>query len=509
MRKTKQEKILEAVKEGIITDEVSLAVFKLVDKAKEETESEIDEVKATVEAVDKKILDIKALEEEIKAGITDERLLAIIKPLIPEVKDGKTPSEKELLALIKPLIPAVKDGKSPTIDELLSLIKPLITPAEEIAHKASKLAQEELKPLIPTIEQIEADLPKLGEPIRDSLELLKDENRLDISAIKGLDDYDEVSRMAREPKEIIKKYLGTGGGAKSLQEVTDIGATTTNKITVPAVQFNTSTTPLASAPGLIQWNAADGTYDMGLLNSSVLQVGQETMFYGKASGAIANGDVCQFAGVQGNHILIKKAVGSEIEANPHYLVGVATENIANNNYGYVTWFGKVNGVYTKTPSNQDTADWVAGDILYFNLATGQMTKTFPSVPNRVIRIAACIKEATGSAENGIIIVRPTFGSKLQDQDDVNGTPLTADGQLPVWNNTGGYFDFDVNIFDTSRTKSITYNVDGTVNVITDAKGTKTMAYNVDGTLASITGTGVYKSKTFTYSSGVLTDITVI
>lgn len=59
------------------------------------------------------------------------------------------------------------------------------------------------------------------------------------------------------------------------------------------------------------------------------------------------------------------------------------------------------------------------------------------------------------------------------------------------------------------TKNITYNLDGTVNVITDAMGTKTMAYNLDGTLASITCTGVYKSKTFTYSSGVLTDITIV
>jgi hypothetical protein len=214
-----------------------------------------------------------------------------------------------------------------------------------------------------------------------------------------------------------------------------------NPLRVGAIQFDTTHTSLPSAPGLIQWNSVDGTYDMGLLNSSVLQVGQEMMFFGKAQGAISNGDVCEFAGVQGDHILIKKAVGSEIEANPHYLVGVATENIANGNFGYVTWFGKVNDIYTKTPANQDSADWVAGDILYFNNVTGQMTKTMPSVPNRIITIAAVIKEQAGASETGKIIVRPTVGNKLQDLDDVNGTPLTADGQFPVWNNTGKYFDF--------------------------------------------------------------------
>jgi hypothetical protein len=57
-------------------------------------------------------------------------------------------------------------------------------------------------------------------------------------------------------------------------------------------------------------------------------------------------------------------------------------------------------------------------------------------------------------------------------------------------------------------KTISYNVDGTVNVITTANGTKTLNYNIDGTLASITGTGIYKNKAFTYSGGVLTAITV-
>jgi hypothetical protein len=58
------------------------------------------------------------------------------------------------------------------------------------------------------------------------------------------------------------------------------------------------------------------------------------------------------------------------------------------------------------------------------------------------------------------------------------------------------------------TTSITYNPNGTVNVVTTSMGTKTMAYNPDGTLASITGTGIYKNKAFSYSSGTLTSVTV-
>lgn len=150
-----------------------------------------------------------------------------------------------------------KDGKDAVVD------------VESLALEASKLSVERIKPIIPTIEQIEQDIPKLGQPIRDSLELLQDDERLDKSAIKGIEDYDEIAKLAREPK-VIKNYNG-GSGVRnfinlddtpstysgqagkfpkvnvgetglefadvptpttpSLQEVTDVGATTTTQST--------------------------------------------------------------------------------------------------------------------------------------------------------------------------------------------------------------------------------------------------------------------------------------
>jgi hypothetical protein len=66
---------------------------------------------------------------------TEEYLLNLIYPLIPQVKngedgnDGHTPTPEEIIALIKPLIPEVKngeDGKTPTDEHLISLMLPLI-----------------------------------------------------------------------------------------------------------------------------------------------------------------------------------------------------------------------------------------------------------------------------------------------------------------------------------------------------------------------------------------------
>ena len=75
-----------------------------------------------------------------------------------------------------------------------------------VALEASKLASNELKPLIPTIEQIEDDLPKLGDKIRDALELLQGDERIEISAIKNL-----RTRLQELEKKIKTSEQNLGG----------------------------------------------------------------------------------------------------------------------------------------------------------------------------------------------------------------------------------------------------------------------------------------------------------
>lgn len=486
---------------------------------------------------------------------TNDRLIEIIKPLIPEVKDGLTPTKEELLALISPLIPKVKDGKTPSKEDLLAIIKPLIPEidTDEIVAEAVSILEAKIK--LPSADElvarVEKDLPKLGEPIRDSLELLTGDNRLDISAVKGLEDYDEISELARQERTIVKKYYGGGGGSGGASAFTDLTDTfdsytglagkglrvnatedgidtytptdTDEKVKlsasdptagyldaklqegVQAVQFDTTATPLSMLPGLLQWNETDGTVDIGMKNGVTLQSGQELYFYGKASGAIANGELCQFAGVQGDHILMKKVVPAEVIANPHYVIGVATQNIANGDFGYVTWFGKVNGIYTKTPANNDSANWVAGDILYFDNTTGQLTKTEPTAPDRRIIVASVIKEQTGAAENGVLLIRPTFGSRIVDAEDVDGTPLTTDGQILVWNQTNQYFDPNYNITDYALTSSLSAyaKLDGTNMPFT---GHVSSSGSITAGTKLLSGAGTAGSPAWTFSADQNTGI---
>lgn len=58
-------------------------------------------------------------------------------------------------------------------------------------------------------------------------------------------------------------------------------------------------------------------------------------------------------------------------------------------------------------------------------------------------------------------------------------------------------------------KTFTYDGNGRLSVITDSAGTKTLSYNVNGTLNQIIGTGPYVTKTFNYNvDGTLAGITV-
>lgn len=70
----------------------------------------------------------------------------------------------------------------------------------------------------------------------------------------------------------------------------------------------------------------------------------------------------------------------------------------------------------------------------------------------------------------------------------------------------GVIYLDVDARDVSFT--LTYNQAGIITRKTDVRGTKDFAYSGDGTLLAITGSGIYPTKIFNYSTGILTSITV-
>jgi uncharacterized delta-60 repeat protein len=206
----------------------------------------------------------------------------------------------------------------------------------------------------------------------------------------------------------------------------------TADITVDSVQFDVAAGIEDPAEGLLAWDAEDGTLALGLTGGQVLQVGEETLFRVKnqTGSTILNGTAVGFAGTLGaSGVLLAApfiADGSQPSTN---FMGVASQDIADGDDGYVTHFGKVRGL------NLSAFD--DGDILYVSATVaGALTATAPVAPNNIIQVAAVIK----AGSPGSLLVRPTLGSNLFNDEAVGATESTiADGDMLVWDEDAGVF----------------------------------------------------------------------
>jgi hypothetical protein len=190
----------------------------------------------------------------------------------------------------------------------------------------------------------------------------------------------------------------------------------------------------------VQWNQDDGTVDVGLYGGSVLQVGQETMFYSKnTSGAlIPNGTPVMFTGTVGSSGKLTFGLAVADGSVPaDYMMGVTTQDIADNGFGYVTSFGLVRGFNTTgTPYGEV---WNDGDLLYFGAAApGTWTKVQPIAPRIDVPVAVVVN--AGGGGSGSIFVRMSVAESLARLQDVyisglaNGDLLQYDLAQQRWEN---------------------------------------------------------------------------
>jgi hypothetical protein len=183
--------------------------------------------------------------------------------------------------------------------------------------------------------------------------------------------------------------------------------------------------PHVPAARRMQWNDDDGTIDVGLNADVVLQVGQEMQFYAKntSGGAIDNGSTVMFTGALGasGKLTFSKAVadGSIISL---YMMGVATEDIPDNGFGYITSFGKVRGFDTSGTPYGET--WTDGDIIYFSpTVAGGWTNVTPVAPNLYLPVAVVLNAAPGGS--GSIFVRMGASQAI---NGATGSFTAASGQ---------------------------------------------------------------------------------
>ena len=251
-------------------------------------------------------------------------------------------------------------------------------------------------------------------------------------------------------KDRVPVEVGAGGGTgvPYTGAIADLDLGNHN-ITVQTVQLSGG----AGAEGTLSWNTDEATMDLQS-GGVTYQIGQEIapLVRNSTGTTIANGTPVRFSGTLGasGRVLVSPAIADGTIPSS-YILGVTTEEILNGDDGHVTWFGKVRGIDTTgTPYGQV---WNDGDIVYVSENTaGWLTNVKPQAPNLQIFIGVVINS---HASNGTLFTRPSWRSSLEDLDDVNGTPLTTTGQILVWDNDLGVFDFTSNISDIPNMKSYT------------------------------------------------------
>lgn len=179
------------------------------------------------------------------------------------------------------------------------------------------------------------------------------------------------------------------------------------------------------------WNTQDGTVDISMNGDGnvVQQVGLETYFRVKADVAITNGQCVMVTGAVGASGVLRAAPSTGITRSEEIL-GIATEDIPLNGFGYITAFGLVNKI--------DTSAWTEGAVLYYDpTVTGGLTPTIPTAPAPKVRVCRVV---ISNAGNGSVVVRPTFGAALGVSiSDVQITAI-ADKQILQYNNTLGRWE---------------------------------------------------------------------
>jgi hypothetical protein len=265
------------------------------------------------------------------------------------------------------------------------------------------------------------------------------------------------------------------------------------------IQFDTTAT-VTDATGRLYYNDEDMYQTLAFqMNGNVIQhVGEEMFYRVRLTAAATKGQVLMFTGTLGasGGLTAAPATGLTFEQS-NYLLGVAGESGITNDWITVYGFGEVKGV--------NTSAFTQGQILYYDpTVAGGLTATKPSTPNAIATVAAVVHVGTS---NGVLFVRPTFGSALGATDGnvrfgtlASGNTLIYDAVDGVWKNANLTDGTGITITEGAGSITVTNagvtSLTGTTNEIDVSASTgsvtlslpATINANTTGNAANVTGT---------------------
>jgi len=208
-----------------------------------------------------------------------------------------------------------------------------------------------------------------------------------------------------------------------------IGATT--NIDLGEFQIKTGQVEFDQTPtgtfgvGNVRWNDSDGTVEIMLKGGNVtLQVGQEQLLrvVNKTGVNLLESEykVVYISGAQGNRLKVDLALANNT-VNSNKTIGLVTENITNNNEGFITTSGLVRNINTTGSLQSET--WVDGDVLYVSpTILGGLTNVMPVSPNHKVLAGYVVR---AHITQGSIFVKVDTGLSLGEIHDVKLAGTTS------------------------------------------------------------------------------------
>jgi hypothetical protein len=139
----------------------------------------------------------------------------------------------------------------------------------------------------------------------------------------------------------------------------------------------------------------------------------------QTGSSIAKGTAVRFAGTVGasGRLLIAPFI-ADGSVSSSFFMGVTAEAIADGEDGKVLYFGRIRGINTDAFNE--------GDVLYASTTVaGGFQTAVPVAPNNIVQVAAVINK---SINQGVIFIRPSFGSNINQDEGVKIVSPTT-GQL--------------------------------------------------------------------------------
>ena len=253
----------------------------------------------------------------------------------------------------------------------------------------------------------------------------------------GIAVYASGQAIANESDIVATSGIAAYASGHTLQGVTDNGAATTNSITITNNNITASSglfdsldmTPLAEASypahqeGVIFYDVENHTLSLYNDEADVtLQLGQEQFLRvrNNTGTTITNGTAVLITGSHGNSApTISGAIATSESFSQ--VVGLATHDIEDSSFGYVTTYGIVRNV--------DTSQYSDGDEIFLSATQiGSGVNVSPTIPNYKVTIGHVIRS---HGSNGSVLVQignaKLGGGDLKSEAELNlsGVPFVT------------------------------------------------------------------------------------